>query len=68
MTMIHFEALDKVFEITVLALIRNDIDRLTMPSVEAKGQKIINSQEALKNRIDIIGRKEWELVHSKGRD
>jgi len=61
--MSHFESLYEIFTIAVRELIRSDVDRLTLPSHDAKGQQIIDSGEALKNKIDLIRQEEWEKVH-----
>jgi len=61
--MSHFESLYEIFTIVVRELIRSDVDRLTLPSQEAKGKQVISSGEALKNKIDLIRQEEWEKVH-----
>ena len=61
--MTHFGSLYEIFTIAVRELIRSDVDRLTLPSQDAKGQQIIDSGEALKNKIDLIRQEEWEKVH-----
>lgn len=61
--MTHFESIYDIFRITVRELIKSDVDRLTMPSIDAKGQQVLNSAESLKNTIDNISREEWEKVH-----
>lgn len=65
--MSHFEALYAIFTITVRELIRSDVDRLTLPSTDARGQQIA-SGEALKNKIDLITQEEWKKVHKIGEE
>lgn len=59
----HFEPIYDIFCITVRKLIRDDVNRLTMPSPDAKGQECINAGEALKNKIDMITKEEWDGIH-----
>lgn len=64
--MTHFESLYEIFTIVVRELIRSDVSMLTSASEPAKGQRVINSGEALKNKIDMIKQEEWKRVHGTG--